>query len=276
MANGFMQSAPVRKGLAFAQRVPRAFARRAARDADYRRRPPIVVNSLPKSGTHLLMQIAQAMPDRRYFGAFIAQAPSLTLRGRSQADIDGLVSRIVPGEVLGAHLHYTPETAAALARVNAIHLFIWRDPRDVLLSEAHYLAEMNPWHAMHKTFKALPDPESRVRLAITGSGDGRYPGAEERIGAYMGWLTAPGCIGLRYEDLVSPETQERECRRVLDAYAASSGGGAGLPAVRDLITAIDPKRSHTFNRGGIARWRKEMSGENLALCRERLGPWLDA
>ncbi len=270
-----MQSAPVRKGLAFAKRIPRAVARRAARGEDYRTRPPIVVNSLPKSGTHLLMQIAEALPGRRNFGVFIAQSPSLTLRTRGQEEIDALIAGMVPGEVVGAHLHYTPETAAALRGVNAVHLFIWRDPRDVLLSEAHYLAEMNPWHAMHKTFKALPDPESRVRLAITGTGDGRYPGAEERIGAYMDWPTAPGCIGLRYEDLVTPETQERECRRILEAYAAACGEEAGLPSTRELVAAIAPERSHTFSKVGGARWREEMSGDNLALRQVRLGPWLD-
>lgn len=276
MANGIMQTAPVRKGLAFAQRVPRHFARSAASPDDFRKRPPIVVNSLPKSGTHLLMQIAKAMPDRRYYGAFIAQTPTMTVKERPQEKIDALVARIVPGEVLGAHLHYTPETAAALAKINAVHLFIWRDPRDVLLSEAHYLAEMNPWHAMHKTFKALPDAESRVKLAITGTGDGRYPDAEARIGAYMGWRSDPGCVSLRYEELISPETQARECQRVLEAYGATAEGAPPLPSTQELIEAINPERSHTFNRGGVARWRKEMSGENLALCQERLGRWLDA
>jgi sulfotransferase 6B1 len=275
MAKGIMQSAPVRKGIAFAQRVPRYFAWRAASEMDYHKRPPIVVNSLPKSGTHLLMQIAREMPDRRYFGAFIAQTPTMSVKMRDQAMIDALVARIVPGEVLGTHLHYTPETAAALAKINAVHLFIWRDPRDVLLSEAHYLAEMNPWHAMHRTFKALPDAEARVRLAITGTGDGRYPNAQERIGAYMGWLGDPDCVSLRYEQLISPETQERECQRVLDAYETATDGGVKLPSTMELIEAINPKRSHTFNRGGIARWRREMSGENLALCQERLGQWLD-
>jgi sulfotransferase 6B1 len=276
MAKGLMQTAPVRKGLAFAQRVPRYLARRTACEADYRKRPPIVVNSLPKSGTHLLMQIARAMPDRRHYGTFIAQTPTMAVRMRTQGNIDTLISRIVPGEVLGAHLHYTPETARAFSSINAVHLFIWRDPRDVLLSEAHYLAEMNPWHAMHKTFKALSNTEARVKLAITGTDDGRYPGAEDRIGAYMGWLGKPGCVSLRYEELISPETQVRECQRILNAYDVACRGSAPLPSVQDLIKAINPMRSHTFNRGGIARWRREMSGENLALCQERLGQWLDA
>jgi hypothetical protein len=269
-----LHSAPVRKAKAFANRVPRTIARWSASDQDYRTRPPIIVNSLPKSGTHLLMQIAQELPDRRYFGSFIAQTPSLTLRMRSQDELTRRISGIVPGEVLGTHLYCTVETEKALTAVNALHLFIWRDPRDVLLSEAHYLAKMNRWHAMHKTFAALPDAEQRTKLAITGNG-GRYPGADERIGAYMGWLESDNCLSLRYEDLVAPETQVRECQRILDAYSALSGKTDGLPTADTLVDAINPERSHTFNRGGIGRWKTEMSEANLALCHERLGPWLE-
>lgn len=276
MAKSILHSAPVRKGKALLQKVPRALSHMRATPEDYRRAPPIIVNSLPKSGTHLLMQIAQQMPGCCYYGSFIAQTPSISLRMRTQQEIDSRIARIVPGEVLGTHLYHSPETAAAFEKVNALHLFIWRDPRDVLLSEAHYLAEMNRWHAMHKTFAALPDAESRVRLAITGDDSGRYPGCEERVGAYMGWLQEPDCLSLRYEALIDPATQAQECQRILDAYAERSAGMAVLPTAEALVEAINPERSHTFNRGGVARWRKEMSSENLAHCRERLGPWLDA
>jgi sulfotransferase 6B1 len=270
-----LQSAPVRKAKAFANRAPRLLAHLAAKEEDYRARPPIIVNSLPKSGTHLLMQIAQELPDRRYFGSFIAQTPSLTLRMRSQAEIDRRIAAIVPGEVLGTHLYYTPETEAAFRKVNAIHLFIWRDPRDVLLSEAHYLTKMNRWHAMHKSFAALPDTESRIRFSILGNG-GTYPGAEERIGSYMGWLSSENCLSLRYEELVDPQTQLAECQRILDLYQARAQSPDPLPSADALVDAINPERSHTFNRGGIGRWRKEMSEANLALCQERLGPWLES
>ncbi|WP_166507154.1 sulfotransferase domain-containing protein [Frigidibacter mobilis] len=263
----------MRKAKAFANRVPRLAAHLSAKEEDYRARPPIIVNSLPKSGTHLLMQIAQELPDRRYFGSFIAQTPSMTLRMRSQGEIDRKIAAIVPGEVLGTHLYYTPETEAALRKINAIHLFIWRDPRDVLLSEAHYLAKMNRWHAMHKAFAALPDAETQVRFAITGNG-GNYPGAEERIGSYMGWLTSDSCLSLRYEELVDPQTQLGQCQRILDVYKATARAPGSLPSAEMLVDAINPARSHTFNRGGIGRWRKEMSPANLALCEERLGPWL--
>lgn len=267
-------SAPVRRGKALLRQFPRTVTRLTSEQADFASHPPIIVNSLPKSGTHLLMQIANAFPQTRYYGSFIAQTPSLTLRERTQAQLNARIDRIVPGEVLGAHLYYSPETAVTIGEKSALHLFIWRDPRDVILSEAHYLAKMSKFHAMHRTFKALPDTASRVELAITGNG-GRYLDIKERIGAYMGWIESPGCLSLRYEELVDPATQERECQRILDAYAQRCGGTEDLPSAVDLVTAISPEKSHTFNRGGIARWKSEMSEAHQAMCSERLGPWLD-
>lgn len=273
-ASKLLNSAPIRKGRAFANRIPRLFIQASAHDDDFRAAPPIVVNSLPKSGTHLLMQLAEALPGTRQFKTFLAQTPSLTLRMRTQSEIDRKIAGFVPGEIIGAHLHHSAATAKALEDRNALHLFIWRDPRDVILSEAHYLAEMTRFHAMHRSFKALPTAEARVELAITGNG-GNYPDAKERIGSYMGWTQTPGTVSLRYESLIHPETQKHECQRILDAYKARVTGVANLPTADDLVAAIAPEKSHTFNKGGIARWKQEMSPAHQAMCHERLGPWLD-
>lgn len=275
MAKSLKHTTAFRKGSAFLKRLPRGLARFSADEAAYKSNPPVIVNSLPKSGTNLLLQIVAALPGLRDFGAVVAQTPSLTLKLRSQAEMDQRIARIVPGEIIHGHIYYSPETEAALARINAVNLFIWRDPRDVLMSEAHYIANMNRWHKMHKTFAALDDVEAQVRLAVVGTGDDSvYPGAEERVGAYMGWVNAPKCVSLRYEELVDPGLQLDQCQRILDAYAAASDAPMTLPTAQELVDAINPEKSHTFNRGGIARWKNEMSAENQALCQERLGPWL--
>lgn len=269
-----LQSALIRKGSTLALRVPRALANLKANPEDYRAQPPIVVNSLPKSGTHMLMQVARALPNTRYFGSFIAQTPSLTLRMRSSGEIARRIRRIAPGEVLGAHLHYHPETNAALQEMNALHLFIYRDPRDVLLSEAHYLTTMARWHKMHRVFAAQPDAEARLRLAITGDGSDLYPDACERIGAYMGWTDALGCHALSYEELNDPDGLAVQINRILDAFSDLGGQvGDRVLMFQTLVNAINPEKSHTFHKGGIARWMKEMSPEAQAMCLERF-PWL--
>lgn len=178
-------SAPLRKASAFALKAPRMLRRWTSPDSDYANFPPVLVNSVPKSGTHLLMQIARALPGTRYYGSFIAQQPSVTLRTRSADEICTLIGRLAPAEVAGAHLHHSETTAAALRDRNVLHLMIIRDPLDVLQSEAHYLAEMNRFHRMAREFAGLPTPE-RLELALNGSAQipDRYPQFLDRIQPY--------------------------------------------------------------------------------------------
>lgn len=217
------------------------------------------------------MQIAQTLPGARYYGSFIAQSPSLSLRERSQDQLSSMIDAIVPGEVLGAHLHYSVETQNALSRRNALHLFIWRDPRDVIVSEAHYLAEMNRWHAMHQSFAALKDPQDRIKLAINGDGTDRYRCAKDRINAYMHWRDAPGCLSFSYEELTNQNRLLAALERIMDRFETLGGKIDDRDELQQqMIKAIDPGKSHTFNKGGTGRWRKEMSDENVALLKEMM------
>jgi len=263
------KSAPARKGKAALNRVPRLIRRLQASDADYATHPPIIVNSLPKSGTHLMMQLADALPGVVNYGTFLAQTPSLTLKERSRAQIDARIAALAPGEVVGAHLYYSPETAAAFAKRNALHLFIWRDPRDVILSEAHYLAEMARFHAMHATFKKISDPEARVKLALTGDGTSRYPDAHARVAPYLGWCDDPQAVVMRYERAIHPKTQAGEVARVVAAFVKQGGEVADQAILtQSLVQAVAPKHSHTFHKGGVARWMQEMSTSNQALAKD--------
>lgn len=158
-----VKSNVARKGIAYALQVPRAVRRTRASTVDFASAPPVIVNSIPKSGTHLLLQVARALPDTRYFGSFVGWASSLRLVARDQRTLDRMIGRITPGEVAGAHLHFSKATADALNRVNAVHYLIIRDPVDVLLSEVHYLRHMHRFHRMAREFRGLDDAhESRA------------------------------------------------------------------------------------------------------------------
>ena len=270
MLTRLLRSAPVRKGRAFAQKPLRYARRLTSGAAAYAANPPVVVNSLPKSGTHLLMQIAEALPGTRNWGTFIAQTPSRATRPRPQAVLDSLIGRLVPGEVVGAHLHRSPGTEAALRRQNALHLFIHRDPRDVLISEAHYLAHMNPWHALHKPFRAAKDDAARIDMAIEGLGTAHYPDIATRIAPYLAWIGAPGTVALTYEEMTGPG-RAAALAKILAAWRAQ--GGTGAVREEDLARAIAPERSHTFHKGG-SRWQSQLSAAQKARLRGLL-PDLD-
>lgn len=268
---------PLRKGLAFGLQLPRAFIRRMAGSDAYRATPPIIVNSIPKSGTHLLMQVARALPDARYFGSFLAQQPSLSLRQRSQHEINRGLGRLVPGEVLGTHLHYTAQTAASMRRMNSVHFMIVRDPLDVLLSEAHYLRSMARFHRMHREFQTL-SAEDAIARALSGSVENPeiFPEFAQRILPYCGWAADSDCCIIRFEDMREQAKSGEVVGRIIAYWAERTGYPQDqLPALNRLaLNAIQPEKSHTFsNRKRIddTLRRKLAADEQIRHLRAQLG-----
>jgi hypothetical protein len=195
--------------------------------------------------------------------------PSVSFRERSVATHLRLIDKIVPGEALGAHLFYDPAYAEALARKNVAHFFIYRDPRDVAVSDAHYLTYMNRWHRMHRYFaKTLETDDERLSVAILGVREPGfrydYPNLAQRFARYRGWLGCDDVFAVRFEDLVSPSRAE-VVHRMAAFYAARCAGSVDVGALaRAAVERIDARRSHTFRKGQIGSWRAAMSDDHLA------------
>jgi sulfotransferase 6B1 len=257
-------------------RVPRALHRyRCA--GDYAASPPVLVNSVPKSGTHLLHAVAAVLPGVRDYHSFVASVPPVVHRPRSEAATRARLRRIAPGELLRAHLWHSDEAAEDLERLNVVHLLIIRDPRDVLVSEAHYLAEMAPWHSLHRAFADRPDLPERVRLAIEGLDTGQqpwYPPVALRLEPYVRWIAQPRVHTFRYEDLVG-ERRADAIRGVVAAYAAAAPPGIDVEDVTArAVRAADEGRPHTFRKGGSGGWRSVFTDEHRDLFKRHAGDLL--
>ena len=254
----------VRKGLAQLRRVPRQYRAWTASPDDYRSGPPVLCNSFPKSGTHLLLQVAEALPGVVHYGSFLASVPSIKFRLRSKASTVRLLQMIAPHECLGSHLYYDPLYADTLNERNIAHLFIYRDPRDVVVSEAHYLMQSAWWHGMHKRFKLCDSQEARLRLSIEGLPHelpDEYPNIRGRFERYQGWLNSPHVCCVRFEDLVG-ENQRKTVRKIVNFYCQLAGGDSNREsAVEQALAAIEPSKSHTFRRGKAEAWREEFTPE---------------
>lgn len=272
------RSSPLRKSFDAVRQVPRAVRRWTARPADYERAPPVLANSFPKSGTHLLLRIVESFPDVRFYGAFLASMPSLTFRERTVAAHLRRIGRIAPGEALPAHLFHDERYALALAERRIVHFFIHRDPRDVAVSEAHYLTHMNRWHRMHPWFRRLPDMASRIELSIRGATDPDvpydYPDIAARFGRYRGWLDREDVFPVRYEDLMS-DRRERTVNGMIEFFAARGGRVGDRPvALAAALAGFDPLRSHTFREGGTGGWREAFPGPLRTAMKEVAGDLL--
>lgn len=257
-------------------RVPRALHRHS-RAYDYADTPPVLVNSVPKSGTHLLHAAAAALPGVRDYHSFVASVPPVVHRPRSEAATRGRLRRIAPGELLRAHLWHSDEAAEDLERLNVVHLLIVRDPRDVIVSEAHYLAEMAPWHALHREFADRADLGARVKLAIEGLDTGRrpwYPPVAARLEPYVAWIARPRVHTFRYEDLIG-ERRVDAVRGAVAAYAAAAARGVDVEEVTArAVRAADEGRPHTFRKGGAGGWRSVFTAEHRDLFKRHAGDLL--
>ena len=274
-----LRSSVIRKSAAYAKQVPRAAARLRATPDDYQRSPPVLGNSFPKSGTHLLLQILRGFAPQHY-GSFIASLPSVTFRERSRETHLRLIDRITPGEAVPAHLFFDEAYAQALARKNVVHFFIYRDPRDVAVSDAHYLTYMTRWHRLHGHFaRKLQTDDERVSAAIFGVHEPGfaydYPDIGQRFARYRGWLGRDDVFAVRFEDLVSPRRAEL-VRRMASFYAARCSQPRDVDALAQAaVRQIDGRRSHTFRKGQAGAWRSAMSDRHVTELERVAGRVLD-
>ncbi len=272
--NGF-----VRKGAVALLAVPKWLHSWGIDDEAFATAPPVLANSFPKSGTHLLQQIVEGLPDRTNYGAFLASTTSsFQFRERSEDSTCRFIQRFVPGEIVRGHLYYEPLYARTLAARHTVHYFIYRDPRDVVVSEAHYLREMNRWHRLHPYFRDSASMDDAILLSITGLDPPKptidYPHIGARFARYQGWLGCDECMAIKFEDLVS-ERRTEVTQQAAKFYAARSPGPVDVEACAQTMSdRIAPEKSHTFRRGKKAGWQKEFTAEHRRLFDEVAGELL--
>ncbi|MDG4715192.1 sulfotransferase domain-containing protein [Winogradskyella marincola] len=101
--------------------------------------PKVVLNSLPKFGTHLLESLFLQLPFMRHCG-------KKTLRLETQNPIEPKVkvlSSIKNGQFLLSHMQYHEKALKTINTNNTKIIHLVRDPRDVLLSHLNYIEKMD-------------------------------------------------------------------------------------------------------------------------------------
>lgn len=247
----------------------------------------VLVNSWPKAGTHILLELARlaigdgewyAERDIKYPGGdadFIRQAEERVARhaGRSFA--------------VKGHFGRTPAIEAYLAASGFAHLFAVRDPREVLCSTWRWLRDLRPDWAISRHLAAL-DPATQLETIIRGlpllapfDADLAVRWAQplpQRYAELSRWLDAPDCEVLAYEDLSGMRGVPAQFAAVARALRRMA-----LPAEHTDIARIaglicNPSAT-TFHTGPASDWQTvfsdrhrhlfvELGGEALV---ERLG-----
>ncbi|KAA3642750.1 MAG: hypothetical protein DWQ07_19680 [Chloroflexi bacterium] len=244
--------------------------------------PILFGNSFPKSGTHLLTQVLAGFAE---LGPVVDSGlPAVvTFDGPTgkQRTIEAILKdlrRFQPGDVGYGHLHALPEVVDLLCSEGVAPFFIYRDPRDVVVSHVFYVTEMAPEHVHHSYYKnELSSFDERLRTSILGRPelDISFPDIRTRFEPYLEWLHHEEVLSIRFEDFI--EQPQEILGRVFD-HVSSRGfvyNGEREAAIQLLRERIAPKRSPTFRSGKTGAWREHFNAEHTALFKEVTGDLLE-
>ena len=241
---------------------------------------PILLGiSFPKSGTHLLDQILlgfnRVAPFSRRLHSFYAEYEGESGRKRAPQQALAWLDSLRPGDVASTHLFARQEVMKQVCPPSFIPYFIFRDPRDVVVSHVFYVTDMEARHVHHDYYQSLPDFHARLQVSILGRPEAgvEFPNISDRFAPYLGWLDQPSVMKIHFEDLINDRTVT--LNHILDHFLSR----APLQAPRTLIlesleSSINPSRSPTFRSGKTGEWAKYFAEEDKEIFKEVAGDLL--
>jgi hypothetical protein len=269
----------------------------------------VLVNSVPKSGTNLLSRVLSLYPQigfsgvhlgSRSVGCYLWRHWGISLHlfdgarewfGKnelpvgvdlphysSKNSVHKKLSRVAPGYFATAHLPYSALALELLKELDYRLLIMIRDPRDVVVSLAHYVVRRRN-HPLHRVFCALSQ-EERFLAAINGIEVHGICLQElsARFDSVLRWIDETECLVVRFEDLIGKAgggSDRRQFAQILQI-------GAFLGLAHDDFDADYIARnafsssSMTFRKGQIGSWRDELGSEHVQAIKATVGHQLTA
>ena len=249
-----------------------------------RRCPRVLANSMPKAGTNLLLRLLSLLPDLRR-GGHIDIGPDQGITEwstREQKQFARFLSSIAPGVFSSGHCYYFEPLADLLDRRDIKCVTIVRDPRDVCVSDHHYIMT-SAKHRLHKPYQRMASDSDRLMASIVGMSSAQLNGDAPSLDIgrhfehFVGWRYYSNGIVVRFEDLIGgrgggdDRVQRREIQRVCD-YLGIAMARHEIDAVAEGLFSKDAK---TFRRGCIGDWRDEFNDEHRAAFDRVAGDVLD-
>jgi sulfotransferase 6B1 len=241
---------------------------------------PILLGiSFPKSGTHLLDQIllgfSNVAPYARRLHSFYAEYEGESGVKRTPEQALEWLDSLKPNDVASAHLFARPESVIRVTSQKFIPYFIFRDPRDVVVSHVFYVTEMELHHVHHEYYQSLPDFDSRLKVSILGRTDTdmEFPDIANRFAPYMGWLNHKEVLSIHFEDLINDRAAT--LTRIMEHFLNRVPLQASQNLILDsLESSINPTKSPTFRSGKTGEWKKYFNEEHKKIFKNVAGDFL--
>lgn len=229
--------------------------------------PKVLINSIPKAGTHLVESALEEFP-------YLRNAAERTLRGWESADDRTLsVIRTLPkGMFFTAHLPAHKEVIDAVAENDVRVIFVVRDPRDIVISNYNYSTYIDLSHPTHDFFKKMPDDDTRLEKVIIGEAGILTPIAEI-MDLFEPWFINRNAITIRFEDLVGLQGGGSKVTQIesLQKIAIHLGIDMKVSELKAVASKVFNSDSLTFSSGQVGKWRSVFKPYHFALFKDQVG-----
>jgi hypothetical protein len=234
---------------------------------------------MPKSGSHLIIQVLHGLTR---LGPFINTGmPPVNRwednRKLSEGEILENILQMRSGDIGYGYIKAHEPFRSALSTPEMATIFIYRDPRDMIVSHIFYASQMHEGHGMHRYYtEVLETMEERINAAIQGvdEPDAELSSVRAKYENYLGWLETAGIHCIRFEDLII--NRGATLSGLLDylevrGFRPNLSRGASLNLLKE---GIAPGKSGTFRKGQPGNWMEYFTPANKALFKEVAGDLL--
>jgi hypothetical protein len=257
----------------------------------------VFINSLPKSGTHLLISMLALMPGltrqplpltRKLrlhpLNYLFFYSKKSVLAGIDKPSpvkiqtIDYVFKKLRSGSFTAGHIPYHQRVVDLLRSRNIQTIFVIRDPRDVVVSKIHYNMRREK-HFLHKKYAAMGSDKERLRAAILGTknDDGSYfaLGIAEKLTSVLSWLSTETVMSIKFEDIIGPKgggNPEKQYQSIL-----ATARHIGVALTEEQAITIGEQMfgtGKTFRKGAIGDWRNHFDEELKGIFKEKAGKYL--
>jgi sulfotransferase 6B1 len=222
----------------------------------------VITSSIPKSGTYLLANCIEELTKKTSYNCV------KTFYTVPNQELVSLTKK----HFLITHLKHSPGHQKRLRNHKFKGIFIYRDPRDQLISLTFYTkSKPHKWlEVQHLDFNGLLMEFIRDGFSALGS-----HGINQFYRAFLPWKKVKDFYTVKFEDLIGPQgggSQEAQL------YAIQGiANHIGIKPSYNELERIAKKifgNSPTFRKGEVGSWRKYFTQEHIQAFKETAGQLL--
>ncbi|MCB1616312.1 MAG: sulfotransferase domain-containing protein [Pseudomonadales bacterium] len=222
--------------------------------------PRVLVNAMPKNGTHLLLSTLANMT-----GFSDSQAKQVHWGKNNREQALATLEKTLPGQYSKAHLPFNQRIINFLMEHDFRVLNMQRDPRDNVVSLLFYIRRYQH-HPFHPVLDGFDDDEALMMLINGFEGLPRFNSIDKRLQNWLGWFDHPYCLTVRFENLIGESGGGSRLQQQQQLVAILSYLGCGCPEdkVSGLAEKIINQKSHSFRKGQIGDWKNHFKAAHSA------------